>query len=277
MPQEIALYGEFTIKETMMYFGWIFGMKTAEIVERLQFLLNFLDLPSQNRLVKNLSGGQQRRVSFAVALMHDPELLILDEPTVGVDPLLRQSIWNHLVNITKAGQKTVIITTHYIEEARQAHTIGLMRSGRLLAEESPGALLQKYRCSNLEDVFLKLSRKQVIGANNAAGELNVSNLSLSALAFGNKKDAPVYISQDSGVVGLNFHQSKEVLVNDQNGSAISVSIFTNFLLNLLFICVFVGFGITFSTSPPLSDNVFLVRFVLLFIFTIMFVHKIQFQ
>lgn len=127
MPQEIALYGEFTIKETMMYFGWIFGMRTSEIIERLQFLLNFLDLPSQNRLVKNLSGGQQRRVSFAVALMHDPELLILDEPTVGVDPLLRQSIWNHLVHITKAGQKTVIITTHYIEEARQAHTVSKMR------------------------------------------------------------------------------------------------------------------------------------------------------
>lgn len=69
------------------------------------------------------SGGQQRRVSFAVALMHDPELLILDEPTVGVDPLLRQSIWNHLIQITKDGNKTVIITTHYIEEARQAHTV----------------------------------------------------------------------------------------------------------------------------------------------------------
>lgn len=128
MPQEIALYGEFTIKETMMYFGWIFGMKTEEICERLRFLLEFLDLPSQNRLVKNLSGGQQRRVSFAVALMHDPELLILDEPTVGVDPLLRQSIWNHLVHITKAGQKTVIITTHYIEEARQAHTVCICKA-----------------------------------------------------------------------------------------------------------------------------------------------------
>lgn len=125
MPQEIALYAEFSIKETMSYFGWIFGMCTKEIIERLHFLLNFLDLPSENRLVKNLSGGQQRRVSFAVALMHDPELLILDEPTVGVDPLLRQSIWNHLVHITKAGQKTVIITTHYIEEARQAHTVGI--------------------------------------------------------------------------------------------------------------------------------------------------------
>lgn len=218
MPQEIALYAEFSIKETMMYFGWIFGMQTSEIIERLHFLLNFLDLPSENRLVKNLSGGQQRRVSFAVALMHDPELLILDEPTVGVDPLLRQSIWNHLVHITKAGQKTVIITTHYIEEARQAHTIGLMRSGRLLAEESPQVLLSMYRCSSLEDVFLKLSRKQ--GQQQQTSELNISNnISLSALAFGNKKDNPVYISQESGVIGLNFHQSKEVLISDStNGS-----------------------------------------------------------
>ncbi|GAB1869390.1 ABC transporter G family member 20 isoform X2 [Camponotus japonicus] len=216
MPQEIALYGEFTIRETMMYFGWIFGMGTGEIVERLRFLLQFLDLPSQNRLVKNLSGGQQRRVSFAVALMHDPELLILDEPTVGVDPLLRQSIWNHLVQITKDGNKTVIITTHYIEEARQAHTIGLMRSGRLLAEESPRTLLQIYNCDSLEEVFLKLSRQQV----SVPTELNISNnISLAPLNWG-KKDEPVYVTEESGVVGLNFHQSKEALIYDStNGIA----------------------------------------------------------
>lgn len=222
MPQEIALYAEFSIKETMMYFGWIFGMQTSEIMERLHFLLNFLDLPSQNRLVKNLSGGQQRRVSFAVALMHDPELLILDEPTVGVDPLLRQSIWNHLVHITKAGQKTVIITTHYIEEARQAHTIGLMRSGRLLAEESPQVLLNMYGCQNLEEVFLKLSREQ--GQANVTDQMAIrGNISMAALAFGSKgKDNPVYVSQESGVVGLNFHQSKEVLFTNSNGSTIAI-------------------------------------------------------
>ncbi|XP_054273390.1 ABC transporter G family member 23 isoform X3 [Macrosteles quadrilineatus] len=212
MPQEIALYGEFSIKETMMYFGWIFGMETPEINDRLQFLLNFLDLPSQNRLVKNLSGGQQRRVSFAVALMHDPELLILDEPTVGVDPLLRQSIWNHLVQITKDGNKTVIITTHYIEEARQAHTIGLMRSGRLLAEESPQVLLSMYGCQSLEEVFLKLSRKQ---GNEAAQDVNLTNnISLATLQW-SKKDEPVYVTEESGgVIGLNFSQSKEVLITD---------------------------------------------------------------
>lgn len=216
MPQEIALFGEFSIRETMIYFGWIFGMCTAEIEERLRFLLQFLDLPTQNRLVKNLSGGQQRRVSFAVALMHDPELLILDEPTVGVDPLLRQSIWNHLVQITKDGNKTVIITTHYIEEARQAHTIGLMRSGRLLAEESPRTLLTMSNCNSLEEAFLKLSRQE--GQNVQSTDLNITNnISLASLNWG-KKTEPVYVTEESGVVGLNFHQSKEVLIHDSTNS-----------------------------------------------------------
>lgn len=123
------------------------------------------------------------------------------------------SIWNHLVQITKDGNKTVIITTHYIEEARQAHTIGLMRSGRLLAEESPRALLTMYNCPSLEDVFLKLSRKQGQSALPPT-ELNITNnISLASLNWG-KKDEPVYVTEESGVVGLNFHQSKEVLIHD---------------------------------------------------------------
>jgi ABC-type multidrug transport system ATPase subunit len=113
--------------------------------------------------VKNLSGGQQRRMSLAAAMIHDPELLILDEPTVGVDPVLRQVIWDYLVEITKFGRSTVIITTHYIDETRQAHTIGLMRGGKFLAEESPSDLLRKYQAESLEDVFLKLSVIQNMG------------------------------------------------------------------------------------------------------------------
>ncbi|XP_046382796.1 ABC transporter G family member 23-like [Ischnura elegans] len=156
MPQETALYSEFTIRETMLYFGWIFGMSTNAIDERLSFLTKLLELPPAHRQVKTLSGGQQRRVSLSAAFLHEPELLILDEPTVGVDPLLRQSIWKHLITITKEGNTTVIITTHYIEEARDAHKIGLMRGGKLLAEESPDNLLAIHHCGSLEEVFLKL-------------------------------------------------------------------------------------------------------------------------
>lgn len=95
-------------------------------------------------------------MSLAAALVHSPPLLILDEPTVGVDPLLRQSIWRHLVAMTKTEKISVIITTHYIEEARLANVIGLMRNGRILAEDSPDNLMHTNQTTNLEDVFLKL-------------------------------------------------------------------------------------------------------------------------
>ncbi|XP_076301010.1 ABC transporter G family member 23 [Lasioglossum baleicum] len=163
MPQEIALYGEFSIRETFIYFGWCAGMTTEQADNKLEFLVKLLELPSENRLVKNLSGGQQRRVSFAAALLADPELLILDEPTVGVDPVLRQSIWDHLVHVTKDDNKTIIITTHYIEETRQASIIGLMRGGKFLAEESPTRLMEMHNLDTLEDVFLKLSKRQNMG------------------------------------------------------------------------------------------------------------------
>jgi len=159
MPQELALYGEFTICETLHYFGRIYAMKKVEIDKQIEFLTTLLDLPKCGSLIRKLSGGQQRRVSFAVALLHNPELLILDEPTVGVDPMLRQSIWNHLIRLSTEQKKTILITTHYIEEARQANTVGLMRNGKLLAEDSPLQLLTIYGLETLEQVFLKLCIK----------------------------------------------------------------------------------------------------------------------
>ncbi|KAK3912764.1 ABC transporter G family member 20, partial [Frankliniella fusca] len=162
MPQELAVPDGFTIRETLNYFGWLAGMTEASIEEHAAALLRLLDLPPGDRLVSNLSGGQQRRVSLAVALLHSPPLLILDEPTVGVDPIVRQSIWEHLLSLTSSGRTTVIITTHYIEEARQAHVAGLMRRGALLAEDSPDALVSALSCTTLEEVLLRLCLRQDI-------------------------------------------------------------------------------------------------------------------
>nr|XP_018910594.1 PREDICTED: ABC transporter G family member 20-like [Bemisia tabaci] len=158
MPQELALHFQLSMQEVFTYYGYVFGLSDREIRFRVDTLVQMLQLPPITRLISDLSGGQQRRVSLAVALLHNPSLLILDEPTVGLDPVLSKSIWERLVEMAKEG-KTIIITTHYIEEARQAHTIGLMRYGKLLAEDSPNKLLEDHNTNNLEDVFLALCRR----------------------------------------------------------------------------------------------------------------------
>ncbi|XP_035389044.1 ABC transporter G family member 20 [Electrophorus electricus] len=156
MPQDIALYNEFTISETLWFYGRVHGLSSIETQARMDFLINFLDLPQKKSLVRNLSGGQRRRVSLGAALLQNPQLLILDEPTVGVDPVLRAKIWQHLVDIVRGGEVSVIITTHYIEEARQAHTVGLMRNGRLLYEGKPEAVMKQHNAATLESAFLQL-------------------------------------------------------------------------------------------------------------------------
>ncbi|XP_034251686.1 ABC transporter G family member 23-like [Thrips palmi] len=161
MPQELGLSEGFSIRETMIYFGRVAGLPDDVIRQRSNDLLKFLDITAkQSRLLSQLSGGQKQRVSLAVTLLHSPPLLILDEPTVGVDPVLRQNIWDFLVDLTRTSGTTVIITTHYIEEARQANKVGLMRRGKLLDEDDPDAMMAKHNCATLEDVFLNLSIRQ---------------------------------------------------------------------------------------------------------------------
>ena len=164
MPQEVALDDDLTIEETLTYFARLHNLIYSDIKERINHLVEFLDLQSSScevrKLVGELSGGQRRRVSFAAALIHKPRLIILDEPTVGVDPILRERIWEALIQITEVDKMTVIITTHYIEETRRAHSVAFMRRGVLLVEDSPASLISRFESSSLEDVFYKLSLAQ---------------------------------------------------------------------------------------------------------------------
>lgn len=160
LPQETSLIAELSVKETLYFFANIYQYDKDKIDERYQMLHNLLELPPDDRRVENCSGGQQRRVSFASALMHEPNLLILDEPTVGLDPVLRDKTWQFLVEITKNLHTTVIITTHYIEEARLSNRCGLMRNGVLLEEGPPEHLIAKHGCASLEETFLKLCLRQ---------------------------------------------------------------------------------------------------------------------
>ncbi|XP_070203140.1 ABC transporter G family member 20-like [Littorina saxatilis] len=160
MPQEISLYNELRIEELLLYFGRVHGMTKDDVTYRTNFLLDFLKLPARSARIGFLSGGQKRRVSLAAALLHKPGLLILDEPTVGVDPVLREKIWEHLLEIA---QSTIIITTHYIEEARQADRVGLMRAGRMLDEDKPSTLMDRYNMMSLEAIFLHLCHHDLVG------------------------------------------------------------------------------------------------------------------
>ncbi len=130
MPQETALYLGLTVHQNMAFFGEIFGLSKREIEEREKALLEFINLPEwRDELVGNLSGGMKHRVSLACALIHQPPLLLLDEPTVGVDPELRVSFWDYFNDIKSEG-RTIVITTHYMDEAGRCDRIGFMHNGQ---------------------------------------------------------------------------------------------------------------------------------------------------
>ena len=155
MPQETALYNNLTVHQNIEFFGSIFGLDRATIAKREAELLKFVDLSKwKDALVSNLSGGMKHRTSLACALVPEPELLFLDEPTVGVDPKLRASFWDFFGKL-KAKGITIVITTHYMDEARHCDRIGFMRLGKLIAEGTPAQILKSTGTDSLEDAFLK--------------------------------------------------------------------------------------------------------------------------
>ena len=157
-PQELALYLDLTIAETLLFHGRLHDMTDEQIDSKKDWLIDFLELPDPSRQIAKLSGGEKRRVSLAIALLHNPGLLLLDEPTVGVDPELRARIWEHMKEIAQKGT-TIILTTHYIDEAGKADRVGLMRNGKLLAEDDPSVLMSAHDTNSLEEVFLKLCKR----------------------------------------------------------------------------------------------------------------------
>ncbi len=164
MPQETALYLGLTVHQNVAFFGHIFGLTKHEIEAREKTLLDFIDLADwKDELVANLSGGMKHRVSLACALVHMPPLLLLDEPTVGVDPELRVSFWDYF-NEIKSRSRTIVITTHYMDEANRCDRIGFMHNGRLIAEGRPDELLQMTCTQCLEDAFMDFAGGRERGA-----------------------------------------------------------------------------------------------------------------
>lgn len=143
MTQHKALYPDLTVEENMEFYAGLYGLSQRVREERMEELLQMVDLAGQKgRLAGALSGGMYQRLSLACTLIHQPELLLLDEPTVGVDPRLRQSFWEYFDRMAAEG-KTVLITTHLMDEAEKCQRVGYMRAGRMAAEGSPEDILDQ--------------------------------------------------------------------------------------------------------------------------------------
>lgn len=157
MPQETALYQDLTVEENLELFGELYGMEDALLERRMTELLRLVDLDRRrDAVVHTLSGGMRHRTSLVASLLHDPELLVLDEPTVGVDPELRASFWGHFDELAARGV-TVLITTHYMDEARNCGRIGLLRGGRLIAQGTPAEVMAEAGTDDLETAFLRIA------------------------------------------------------------------------------------------------------------------------
>ncbi len=154
MPQQLAVYSGLTVLENLLFYGRMYQVDESILARRADEMIRVVDLQAwKNRLVSTLSGGMIRRVMLATAMIHKPRLLILDEPTAGVDPLLRINFWEWFKQLIDDGT-SIIVTTHNIAEAAHCHQAIFMRQGKILENSTPGGLVQKYACNDLEEAFV---------------------------------------------------------------------------------------------------------------------------
>ncbi len=161
MPQLQALYSDLSIWENLQFFARIYGMSNAsQRNARVSEVLDLVELlPRRDSLVSTISGGMKQRLSLACALIHSPKLLLLDEPTVGVDPELRQTFWGYFRTLNSQGV-TLVVSSHVMDEADRCDRLGLMRAGRLLAVGTPDEIRRMAGNDNLEKAFLALAGKE---------------------------------------------------------------------------------------------------------------------
>jgi ABC-2 type transport system ATP-binding protein len=161
-PQETAVYSYLTGRENVELFGALGSVRKASLKARTDYVLEKVGLTEDaDRRVGKYSGGMKRRVSIAMALVTDPRVILLDEPTVGMDPQARRAVWDFVLELRDRG-KTIVLTTHYMEEAEElCDRVGIVDHGKLIALGPPSELLAKYGAKDLEDVFIQLTGRTI--------------------------------------------------------------------------------------------------------------------
>ena len=158
MSQKFALYDDLTVKENITFFGGIYGLTREQIKEKRCQLVDELGLREVvNDLVSSLPLGWKQKLAFSVALLHDPKIIFLDEPTGGVDPITRRQFWEMIYKTAHNGT-TVFVTTHYMDEAEYCDRVSIMVNGKIEALDTPKKLKEQFKVDSMNDVFLKLAR-----------------------------------------------------------------------------------------------------------------------
>ncbi len=158
MCQKFSLYEDLTVKENIMLYGGIYGLRKSLIKERTATLLEKLSFQEYgDRLIADLPLGLRQKLAFSVAVLHEPKIVFLDEPTGGVDPITRRQFWE-MIYETAARGITVFVTTHYMDEAEYCDRVSIMSEGKIVALDTPSALKKSYGASSVEEVFVKIAR-----------------------------------------------------------------------------------------------------------------------
>ncbi|HXD78596.1 MAG TPA: ABC transporter ATP-binding protein [Puia sp.] len=158
MSQRFSLYEDLRVGENIRFYGGIYGLDDRRIAEKSELLLDRLQLKSERgTLVRSLPLGWKQKLAFSIAILHDPAIVFLDEPTGGVDPVTRREFWKLIYQASDRGI-TVFVTTHYMDEAEYCHRVSIMVDGRIDALDTPKALMQRYNAATMDEVFLRLAR-----------------------------------------------------------------------------------------------------------------------
>ena len=159
MSQKFSLYEDLTLSENIKFYGGIYGLNKKQIKLKTDELVERLQLESvRNELVKSLPLGWKQKLAFSTAIIHDPAIVFLDEPTGGVDPITRRQFWDLIYQAAEAGV-TIFVTTHYMDEAEYCNRISMMVDGKIAALGSPAELRQQFRAANMDEVFVKIARQ----------------------------------------------------------------------------------------------------------------------
>ena len=159
MSQKFSLYEDLTIKENIRFYAGIYGLTDEKIKEKAELLVKELHLEGEEKtLVRALPLGWKQKLAFSIAIVHDPAIVFLDEPTGGVDPVTRREFWTLIYEAAERGI-TIFVTTHYMDEAEYCNRVSIMVDGRIDALDSPANLMKTYSAASMDEVFLQLARK----------------------------------------------------------------------------------------------------------------------